>query len=320
MEKETVVRLIQAIGVLPVINIKRPETAEPLAQTLISNGIPAIEVLCRNEYALDVIAQMKKNHPEMAVGAGTVLTLAQAKAALEIGADFIVSPGYDQKIVDWCNEQGVLCVPGCSGATEIQAAYISGLRVVKFFPASALGGLKAIESYASVFAGMKFLPTGGISMSDLSVYLQSPAIAAVGGGLVAPTAELESGNFAAIAQRCQKAMEVSLGFRLAHVGINASGSEDAMKIATTIATMFQMPVIDKSRSTFAGEAVEVFKENGPGKNGHIGFKTNSVDRAVHYLKTKGIGIRPETAGYDANGNMKYVYLDVDIAGFAIHLC
>lgn len=311
--------LIQSIGILPVLNVKNPDYSEPLADVLVKTGIPAIEVLLRNEKAMEVLVRIKTAHPEMAVGAGTVLTVAQAQAAVEAGADFIVCPGYVQSIVDWCNEQGVLIVPGCSTASEIQNAYISGLRIVKFFPAEPLGGIKIIKQYASVFTGMKFVPTNGIDLNNLGTYLAEDCIAACGGSFMAPAALLNEGDFTAIEAICNKAMDVALGFSLAHVGINADGDEDALRTAESLCALFRLPVINKGKSVFAGAAVEVMKHNGRGAKGHIGFRTLSVDRAVAYLKQKGVQFAMETAGYDANGSLKFVYLQDEIAGFALHL-
>lgn len=311
--------MIQNIGVLPIINIRKEEWVEPLAQTLLKTGIPAIEVLLRNPRALEFLALMKKSHPEMAVGAGTVLTLEQAKEAQKAGADFIVSPGYDQQIVDWCREQGLLAVPGCADASTIQRAYVSGLRVVKFFPSEPLGGLKIIRQYADAFSGMKFLPTNGMNLDNIGTYLQADCIAACGGGFMAPSAALESGDFEKIEALCQKCVEISLGFSLAHVGINADAEEEALQTAQALSRLFLFPVINKGRSVFAGTAVECMKQNGRGTKGHIGIRTHSVDRAVAYLKAKGIEFAMETAGYDANGSLKYVYLKDEIAGFALHL-
>lgn len=311
--------LIRSVGVLPVLNVKNPDFAEPLAQVLVKTGIPAIEVLFRNEKALQVLVEMKKNHPEMAIGAGTVLTLDQAKTAVEAGADFIVCPGYVQSIVDWCNEQRILIVPGCSTASEIQNAYISGLRIVKFFPAEPLGGLKIIKQYASAFSGMRFIPTNGIDLKNLGTYLAEDCIAACGGSFMAPAAELSVGNFEAIEKLCSKAMDTALNFSLAHVGINAENEEEAMATAKALCALFRLPVINKGRSVFAGAAVEVMKNGGRGKNGHIAIRTLSVDRAVAYLKRQGVEFAMETAGYDANGSLSYVYLKDEIAGFALHL-
>lgn len=312
-------KLIGQTGILPVLNIKDEALVEPLAQVLLKHGIYGIEVLFRNEKAVNVLKKMKATHPEMAVGAGTVMTVAQAQIALDAGADFIVCPGYVQSLVDFCNEHGILIVPGCTTASEIQCAYASGLRTVKFFPAEMLGGVKHIEEYAKVFKEMKFVPTNGITMDNFTDYLKKDFVLACGGSFMAPASALDVGNFEKIDALCAQAVERSLGFSLAHVGINADGNEDAQRIAAALSSLFLFPVIDHSRSVFSGAAVECMKENGRGAKGHIGFRTLSVDRAVAYLERKGVKFAMETAGYDEKGSLKFVYLQDEIAGFAIHL-
>ena len=303
--------VIRSIGVLPVINIKKPEWAEPLVQILLRTDIPALEIVLRNEKALSILAEVKKNHPEMAIGAGTVLSVAQAEAAKAAGADFIVSPGYSQAIVDWCNKNGIPAVPGCTSASEIQSAYASGLRVVKFFPAEQLGGLKMIKQLAAPFSGMKFIPTNGMTLDNIGSYLKEDCIAACGGSFMAPAAELEKGDFAKIETLCRKAMENALGFSLAHVGINADGNE---KNASAVAALC-------SRFFFPNDplVIECVRENGRGTKGHIAIHANSVDRAVFYLKSKGVEFIPEASGKLPSGALKYIYLKDEVAGFAIHL-
>lgn len=311
---------IKCTGILPIINIERKDTAELLVSTLLKTGICAIEILCRNDHAIEIISDIKKRHPEMAVGAGTVLTVDTAKEVKTTGADFIVFPGYDQQLVDWCNFNGVFCIPGTSNASEIQAAYNSGLRIVKFFPSEKLGGLKSIETYAGVFKGMQFLPTGGITFELAENYLKSDAVAAIGGSLMAPHEILEKGDFVRVEELCKKCLSISLGFSLAHIGINANCDIEAKRIVSAFSDIFLMPTIDKGRSYFSGDAVEVFKKDGLGRNGHIGFKTNNIERAIYYLKSQNIGIIPETIGYTDSGTIAHVYLDIEIGGFAIHLC
>ncbi len=315
----TVSEKIRSIGILPVINIKKEEWAEPLANTLIRSGIPAIEIVLRNEKALSILEGMKKNHPDMTVGAGTVLSVEQAEAAVAAGADFLVSPGYSQAIVDFCNERGVLYVPGCTSASDIQAAYSSGLRTVKFFPAEQLGGIKTIKQLAAPFAGMRFIPTNGMTLDNIASYLCEDCIAACGGSYMAPAAALEAEDFEKIESLCKKAVLNSLGFSLAHVGVNCEGDDDALRTAQAFCSAFLLPVIGKGKSVFAGAAVECMKHNGRGEKGHIGFRTLSVDRAVAYLQKQSFEFLPETAGYDANGSLKYIYLKDEIAGFALHL-
>lgn len=310
---------IMQLGILPVIHIREPQWAEPLAQALIAGGIPAIEILARSEGALDILHHMKQAHPEMTVGAGTIMTVADAEAAVRAGADFIVSPGYDQAMVDACAAWGVSIVPGCTTATELQKAYVSGLRLVKFFPTEAAGGLKAMSDFSGPFAGMKFLPTGGISLDNLESYLSSDRIGACGGSFVAPKDCLERGDFAAITEKCRQARRAALGFRLAHIGINHSDHEEASRTAELLCRLFALPPVRHSKCTFAGTAVECNDFMGPGQKGHIGFQTHSMPRALAWLEDQGVALMEDNRKYDKDGNLSCVYLRDEIAGFAIHI-
>ena len=142
------------------------------------------------------------------VGAGTVITLDQCKQALECGAKFIVSPGFDPEVVSWCVERNIPITPGCVTPTEIMAAMKLGLNVVKFFPAGVYGGLKAMKSLSAPFGGIKFIPTGGIDAKNLKEYLEAPFVHAVGGSWLCPKKEIAVGNFDAITALCREASEI----------------------------------------------------------------------------------------------------------------
>lgn len=307
---------IEEIGIMPVINIPRPELAEALAGALIEGGIPAIEITFRCESALESLQIIKNAYPKMLVGAGTILTISQAEAALKAGADFIVSPGYDQKLVDYCIGQDEAVFPGCSGASEIQAAYNSGLRVVKFFPAEISGGLDAIKILGGPFSGIRFMPTGGIKFDNLEKYLGCDKVVACGGSFMAPAEMLEAGDFTGITLNCRKAVQSAVSFELAHIGIN---NEDAKKTAGVIANLFGMSVIEKSKSVFAGTIVECMKIPFYGEKGHIGIRTSNMVRAMAWMGSKGIEMLEESKQYDDKGNLTCIYLKDEIAGFAIHI-
>lgn len=310
---------LESTGVLPVIHIADRAWAEPLAQALLAGGIDTLEVVFRSEGAADTLLQLKESHPEMCIGAGTILNVTQAEQALAAGADFLVSPGYDRKIVDFCAERDVTILPGCTSASEIQAAYESGLRVVKFFPAEISGGVAAIEAFGGPFAEMRFLPTGGINMQNLEEYLRCERVIACGGSFMAPRAMLERGDYAAITERCAKAVQSGLCFELAHVGINHTDAETAESSAERLATLFAMPLIEYQASVFAGTAVECMKTRFYGEKGHIGFRTSNMRRAMAWLSRMGVELIEESKKYDAKGNVTCVYLKEEIAGFAVHI-
>ena len=202
-----IIKELSLIGIVPVIKIDDAKDAVPLAKALIDGGLPCAEVTFRTAAAKDAIAAIVKAYPEMLVGAGTVITLEQAKLAVECGAKFIVAPGFNEEVVAWCVENNIPVTPGYVTPTEIMMAIRYGLKVVKFFPANVYGGLKAIKALAGPFGGMKFIPTGGVSQENMEEFLTSPFIHAVGGSWVCPKKEIVSGNFDVITALCRVTRE-----------------------------------------------------------------------------------------------------------------
>jgi len=159
---EAILKQIEQFGVIPVIKIEDAKDAVPLAQALIDGGLPAAEVTFRTAAAEDAIRAISSAFPQMLVGAGTVLTPEQARTALNAGAKFIVAPGFNPHVVDFCQSQGVLVTPGISTPTELEAALMKNLKVLKFFPAESMGGLNYLKSMSAPYGGIKFIPTGGV--------------------------------------------------------------------------------------------------------------------------------------------------------------
>ncbi|MBO7174141.1 MAG: bifunctional 4-hydroxy-2-oxoglutarate aldolase/2-dehydro-3-deoxy-phosphogluconate aldolase [Spirochaetaceae bacterium] len=172
---------IGEVGIIPVIKLNRVEEAVPLAQALLAGGIPVAEVTFRTEAAAEGIATIRREFPQMLVGAGTVLSTEQATAAIDAGAQFVVSPGSNGKIIDRVLTAGVAMIPGVATPTEIEAAMEKGLRVLKFFPAEALGGIAMLKALSGPYPQIKFVPTGGISAGNMKEYLHQKNVLAVGG-------------------------------------------------------------------------------------------------------------------------------------------
>jgi len=191
--------------IVPVVVIEDAKDAVPTAKALLAGGIHVMEITLRTAAALDSIRNVAKECPDMVVGVGTVLNIDQAKEAVEAGAKFIVSPGFDEETVKWCIENDINVTPGCVTPTEIMAARKLGLRVVKFFPANVYGGLKAITNLAAPFTDMQFIPTGGVNTENIAEFVATPAIFAVGGSWVCKKDDIKEGNFDKITQLCQAA-------------------------------------------------------------------------------------------------------------------
>ncbi len=195
-------------GVVPVVVLERAEDAVPAARAMLAGGVDVMEITFRTAAAAEAIRNVAAECPEMLVGAGTVLTVEQCEKAVALGAKFIVSPGFDAEIVDWCVERGVAVAPGCVTPTEIMAALKRGLSVVKFFPAGIYGGLKAMKALAAPLGQVKFIPTGGVSADNLAEYAAAPFVHAVGGSWLCPKADVAAGNFARIAELCAQSRRI----------------------------------------------------------------------------------------------------------------
>ena len=205
---EHILKKLAACGIVPVVVLDDTKDAVPTARALLAGGVDVMEITFRTAAAADSIRAVREGCPEMLVGAGTVITLDQCKQALECGAKFIVSPGFDPEVVSWCVERNVPITPGCVTPTEIMAAMKLGLNVVKFFPAGVYGGLKAMKSLSAPFGGIKFIPTGGVDAKNLKEYLEAPFVHAVGGSWLCPKKEIATGNFDAITALCKEASQI----------------------------------------------------------------------------------------------------------------
>ncbi len=199
---------IKSFGVIPVVVLENAEDAKPLAEALVKGGLPVAEVTFRTAAAKESIRIMSENYPEMLVGAGTVLSVSQVDEAVEAGAKFIVTPGFDEEVVDYCLSKDIPVFPGVITPTEVTMAVKKGLKVVKFFPASQFGGLKTIKALSAPFGMVKFMPTGGIDASNLSEYLSSDKIVACGGSWMVKGDLVKAKEFDKIEALTKEAVEL----------------------------------------------------------------------------------------------------------------
>ena len=203
-------RLARA-GIVPVVVIDDAKDAVPTANAMVAGKIDVMEITFRTAAAPEAIKAVAENCPEVLVGAGTIVNLEQCKLAIEMGAKFIVSPGFSDEVVGWCVENGIPVAPGCVTPTEIMGALKHGLKMVKFFPANVYGGLNAMKNLAGPFVGLKFLPTGGVNAANIKEYIDAPFIHAVGGSWVCPKADIAAGNWDKITALCVEARKNAKG-------------------------------------------------------------------------------------------------------------
>jgi 2-dehydro-3-deoxyphosphogluconate aldolase/(4S)-4-hydroxy-2-oxoglutarate aldolase len=205
---DPILEKIGQLKLVPVVKIDKAEAALSLGQALIAGGLPLAEITFRTEAAEAAIHILSDQLPELLTGAGTVLTIDQVKQAVTAGAKFIVAPGFNPKVVDYCLEIGIPVMPGVNSPTQIEMGLERGLDVLKFFPAEASGGLKLLKAMAAPYGGVKFMPTGGINPKNLLEYLAFDRVLACGGTWIAETDLIFTGRFDDITRITREAVEL----------------------------------------------------------------------------------------------------------------
>ena len=305
-------------GIVPVIAIEHAEDAEPLAQALSEGGLPCAEITFRTKAGQEAIARVAKSHPTLLLGAGTVLTVEQVQAAVDAGARFIVSPGLNRKVVEYCLANDVPITPGVLTPSEIEVALEYGLEVVKFFPAEAGGGLAYLKAISAPYKSLRFIPTGGIDESNLLSYLKFPKVHACGGSWMVKPEMITNHQFDDIKKITAAAVAGMLGFSLKHVGINGSSTEESLALGVKLGNLLHMKVEERPGAMFVGGQFEITKAKYLGDHGHLAIGTNFIYRAIAHLSRCGVQILPETKA-EKDGKLATVYLDMQVAGFAVHL-
>jgi 2-dehydro-3-deoxyphosphogluconate aldolase / (4S)-4-hydroxy-2-oxoglutarate aldolase len=194
MHDEALISELARHRVIPLIVSEDASRAKGLGDALVAGGLPVAEVALRTNAALDIIEQLARND-KLLVGAGTVLSAEAAQQVIDRGARFVVSPGLDESVVNFCRDRDVFALPGVATATELQQALRLGLEVVKFFPAEAIGGVPLLKALAGPFPDVRFVPTGGISADNLANYLALPSVVACGGSWMVRQDWIEAGRF-----------------------------------------------------------------------------------------------------------------------------
>lgn len=200
--------LLYGFGVVPVVVLNDAKNAKPLAKALCDGGLPCAEVTFRTDAAEESIKIMSSEYPDMFIGAGTVLSTKQVDRAVAAGAKFIVSPGFDPEVVDYCLEKGIPVFPGIITPSELAMAVKRGLKVVKFFPAEQFGGISTIKALAAPYTTVKFMPTGGVNPKNLEGYLSCDKILACGGSWMVKGALVDAGKFDEIEALVKEAVEM----------------------------------------------------------------------------------------------------------------
>jgi 2-dehydro-3-deoxyphosphogluconate aldolase / (4S)-4-hydroxy-2-oxoglutarate aldolase len=196
----TIFETLGQIGLVPVITINNPQDAVPLAHALLKGDIACAEITFRTSSAAEAIRRICGECSEILIGAGTVLTVQQAEQAVQAGAQYIVSPGFDASVVVWCQEHDIPVLPGVATPTEINMALAKGLKLLKFFPSEEIGGVRMLKALYAPYSDVKFVPTGGIALHNLAQYIALANVAACGGSWMATGNMISENNFDEIAR------------------------------------------------------------------------------------------------------------------------
>ena len=319
MKTEEILNRIHDCGILPVIAINDVETAVPLAKACLEAGVTALEITFRTECAAQALRAIKKDCPEMLLGAGTVLTPELVDEAISCGVDFIVTPGFNPTVVEYTLSKGFPIVPGVSSASQIEQAMALGLDAVKFFPAEQSGGVAALKAFNGPYKKLKFIPTGGMTFDNFTTYTALDNVVAIGGSFMIDKKHIAAKDVEAIRNDLSAVVDKLLNLRLAHIGVNTENEEEALKIAKTFEAFFHMPYKVGNSSIFSGvKEVEIMKSIGRGRLGHVGIAVSDIDRGIHYLEKRGVVFNKDSLVVKENKKTA-IYFEEEIGGFAFHL-
>lgn len=313
-----ILKRIGYAGLVPVVVVDDAELAVPAAKAVMDGGLDVMEITMRTDEGVKSIEKIRKAIPDMLVGAGTVLSVEKADESVKAGAEFIVSPGLNPEIVEWCQRKDVVVTPGVVTPTEVQQALNFNLNILKFFPGGIFGGIKGCEALYGPYRMVRFIPTGGVSSKNLADFADKLYIHAVGGSWLCGSSDINNKNFNKITLIVKESIDILLGFELAHIGINAENEKESLAIAEAFSDAFGFNLKQGNSSNFSGAGIEVNKAKGRGKMGHIAIKTNSISRAAYYLGKRGYKIDWSTRK-GSEERPASVYLEEEINNFAVHL-
>jgi 2-dehydro-3-deoxyphosphogluconate aldolase/(4S)-4-hydroxy-2-oxoglutarate aldolase len=310
---------IRDAGIVPVIKLDDPGKAVPLGKALLAGGIEVAEVTFRTDSATESIARLRAELPAMLTGAGTVTTTQQAEAAIKAGASFVVSPSFNEAVVDFCLERGVPILPGVNGPEGVERGLAKGLEVLKFFPSEASGGIPMLDALRGPYASVSYVPTGGVGLANIGAYARCKAVWAIGGSWMAKQEAIAADDWPTITRLARESVLALHGFSIAHVGMNMADEAAARGAVSTLADLFGLASREGASSFMVGDAeLEITKRPFPGAHGHLAIRANDVERAVAYLAAAGVAAAMDTAKYE-QGRMKSVYVGAEPGGFALHL-
>jgi len=313
---EQLIKKLYESGVIPVVKIDDKSKAVELAKSFKRKGLTVLEITFRTSQAKDAIREISEFDKDFMVGAGTILTLEQLEQAINAGAKFIVTPGFNKKIVLAAQDRGIPIIPGVSTASEIEEALENNIQVVKFFPAEAMGGLNTIKALSGPYSNVRFIPTGGINIDNMTNYTNDSRVIAVGASWMTEPKDLIENNFDAIEQKIELTMNKLLDLSFDHVGILSNDYENDVR---DLNELTKHNTSKHSKSSFVGQ-IEIIKDKHPEvTNVHLAYKTSNIHRAIHYFENLGYQFNQNTKVFDSLNNLKAIYFEKKQVDVSIHL-
>lgn len=288
---DRLVKNLELCGVVPLITMDNYKAASTLAGALVTSNIRALEITFRTSQAPQIINYLTSTYKDLIVGAGTVINTQQVDQAIDAGAKYIITPSFNEAVVDRCIERNMPIFPGCSNATDIEHAYSKGLRVVKYFPAELNGGVEMLKALSGPYPFMKFIPTGGINYSNIGKYLAFNKVLFCAGTFIASEENLKNANFEEIVKNAKKAVNAVIDLRFEHIDLNTKvvDTKDPFKVMTT----FLGDVYFKDITDVA--CFHRYSDNiTPTLKGYICYSTPNIERTLYYLNNRGFEVNEKT--------------------------
>jgi len=277
---------LDEFGFFPIVEIADVQSVRPLCDALLSSDVPVIEIVLRTPSATEAMRIVRDEFPAMLLGAGTVLSPEDAKKATDAGAKFLLSPGFNPRVIDYCIEHNITIVPGVNTPTLIEWALEKGIDVVKFFPAEASGGLEYLKSMSNPFKKVRFVPTGGVNSTNLSAYLGFDKVVACGGTWIAKNSLINAGKFDEIVRIADESQRTMLGFELASLVVNAR-PEESDSFGRIVELLFPVKNIPAQARDNGCRRARISETPGSRNQDIIEISTSSIKRATAYLLRKG---------------------------------
>jgi 2-dehydro-3-deoxyphosphogluconate aldolase/(4S)-4-hydroxy-2-oxoglutarate aldolase len=301
-----ILQTLEEFGFFPIVEIHDIDTVRPLVRTLVDAGLPVIEIPIRTDAALDAMKIIRDEFPEVLLGAGTILSPADAKQAHEAGARFMLAPGLNPRVADYCLANGHTFIPGIHSPSEIDGALAKGLDAVKFFPAEESGGMRYLRAIAAPFKNIRFMPTGGINNTNIGEYLGYKRVLSCGGTWIAKAKHIAEGKFDEIEKLVRTAIEASHCFEIERIE-TAGSDESQSKALGEVFPFFKTANIRWNGISSASNETNA-RDSGIEPVTTIVVSTINLKRAVAYLKRKGVSVLTEKDFHNRAGEFEAIFL------------